>query len=488
MPPVPSQNPLVRSFPFQRVTRLLPRTRNIFASTWLWTAAILLVAVALRIPGMFCDFWGDEIWSWQIAGQLHGITDVLLSPIARSDNSHPLNTLWLYFLGGHSSVWLYRLPAMLAGVGTVAVGMHCMFRRGQVAGISAGVLTAISFPLVFYSSEARGYSLAVFFAVLAFDALDAVLTGGAGWWTWVFTLACVLGFLSHLTFLHVYAASIAWSVYQLRGRWRPLLTLHAAPLVFLGIYSLVFILPMVIVGAPPTNPRVVCEEVCSLTLGGPTGDTIGCLAAAVLAVLLFLTTIILLKEKCGSWLFYIVVFLISPTLATIHELTMSTHRQPLMVRYFLVCVPFILLPLGPFVQALLQRRRFFPTAVVIVATFAFFIGNAIHLGRFWPKGRGNPFGALAHIAGVTRGPIEITSDNLPPTRMLLSFYSPRLSPPRDVQLRDEPVEWLIVNRLTPDAHHAVLFRGVRYVLDSVYPSGELSGWTWIVYRRAEMLP
>ena len=149
-------------------------------------ALLVLLAAIVRIPGLFTDFWGDEIWSWSIAGQLHSARDVLLSESARIDNNHPLNTLWLYTCGQDASVWLYRLPALLAGIGSVIVAVHIMSRRNFIAAVAAAVLIGFSFPLIFYSSEVRGYSLAVLFGLMAFDALEIALETGGGW-AWRFS-------------------------------------------------------------------------------------------------------------------------------------------------------------------------------------------------------------------------------------------------------------------------------------------------------------
>ena len=70
--------------------------------------------------------------------------------------------------------------------------------------------------MILYSSEARGYALAVFFALAAFDLLDRYLDtrrwpSAAG-----FSVCVILGFLSQLTFVSFYLATLAWSLYRLQ--------------------------------------------------------------------------------------------------------------------------------------------------------------------------------------------------------------------------------------------------------------------------------
>jgi len=184
--------------------------------------AIVLGAAAIRVPGIFTDFWLDEIWSLNIAKAIDSPMDVLLSSAARIDNNHPLNTWYLNALGDVRQWWIYRLPALSCGIGSVIVAVHAMWRRGSVAAIVAAALVAFSFPLVFYSSEARGYSPAVFFALLAFDAMLHYVDR-PGWLSAiVFNMACILGFLAHLTFVHFYLAALYWTLLRARRTKLPL--------------------------------------------------------------------------------------------------------------------------------------------------------------------------------------------------------------------------------------------------------------------------
>src|SRR5688572_15054582 len=48
--------------------------------------ALLIVACALRVAGLYDDFWLDEIWSWRIAGELARPWQVFTHPSARYDN------------------------------------------------------------------------------------------------------------------------------------------------------------------------------------------------------------------------------------------------------------------------------------------------------------------------------------------------------------------------------------------------------------------
>ena len=65
-------------------------------------AVVLLTSLAVRVPGMFHDFWLDEAWSYLIVRGLTSPLEVLTR--AHIDNNHPLNSWFLYALGRSDGV------------------------------------------------------------------------------------------------------------------------------------------------------------------------------------------------------------------------------------------------------------------------------------------------------------------------------------------------------------------------------------------------
>jgi hypothetical protein len=464
------------------------------ASTATITLAILiLIATVLRIPGLFTDFWGDEIWSWSIAGQLHSVTDVLLSAPAHIDNNHPLNTLWLYLIGQDRPVWLYRLPALLAGAGSVVLAARVMSRRGQAEATIAAILFGFSFPLVFYSSEARGYSFAVFFSVLSFDFLRTSLldqTQGKRSAEFLFGLATILGFLSHLTFLHIYVASVVWSMVRVRKlepntrlRALRLARLHAIPLVFLLLLYRFFIQGMIVGGAPPNSPAAVFLQSLSMVGGGVDAGPLALLAAIVVGAIFIAGLLYLAPEKSGQWIYFLVAVVVSPAMACTRDLYFSERPQPLMLRYFLVCMAMLLLAIVPFL-AHLYRQRGFSRLAIVGALLLFAIGNFRSETLFLANGRGHYSDALRHIVATSdERVLTLSSDNPLRTQMLVGFYAPRLAPNRKISVSAEPSKWLILNRADDVALPARDYLNSRYLLESSYPYRGLSGWTWEIYLR-----
>ncbi|MBV8782546.1 MAG: hypothetical protein JO353_14205 [Phycisphaerae bacterium] len=429
---------------------------------------IVVLATAIRIPGLFTDFWFDEIWSWTIAGKLHSIADILFAEPARIDNNHPLNTLWLFLLGPSAPIWLYRMPSLLAGVGSVIVAMRIMSRRGFVAAVSAGVLIGFGFPFIFYSSEARGYSLAVLFGLLAFDQLEQNTPRT----DWLFGTFSALGLLSHFTFLHVLTGAFVYVVIRRTPAAR-LVRLFTLPIVTAGFLARVFVRFMTIGGALPTDPKHIITWSLSLVFNGP-DHGMTCVLAAALALLAFLTAL-RFDRVC---VFFFVAVIASPLLTTTREL-LADHPQPLMVRYYLICLAFLSLALCPLIQRIWERSRFDRAGVVVCAVL-FLAGALIHETRFLSLGRGQVVAMLRHID--ESGSTDICSDSIERTKTYVAFYEPRLH--ESFRLDSEPAEWLIFNRESMYADRSTAFHGVQYDLDSVYPTCSLSGWPlWLYHRR-----
>src|SRR5258707_11952356 len=116
---------------------------------------LLLVAAAglLRLAAARDDLWLDEIWSLSLAARVHRALDVFTS--LHHDNNHYLVTLWMFLLGDNAAGFWYRLPSVLAGTAAVALAYFAGQKLGGNAGVFAAILTALSLPLVVYSSEAR---------------------------------------------------------------------------------------------------------------------------------------------------------------------------------------------------------------------------------------------------------------------------------------------------------------------------------------------
>ncbi len=145
------------------------------------------------------DLWFDEVWTLELLRErVHSFGDVFIN--IKHSNNHYLVSLWMWLVGQNASALTYRLPSVVASIGTVALAGFIGARRSCVEGCIAVILTSSSYLLVHYGTEARGYSLAIFFSLLAWYALQQFEERRSRAWTVVFWSAAVLGFLAHLEF------------------------------------------------------------------------------------------------------------------------------------------------------------------------------------------------------------------------------------------------------------------------------------------------
>ena len=109
-----------------------------------WTGVvcgvILVAAGIVRFYASLGDFWFDEIWSWYIARNVLTDWDILTS--IHHDNNHHLNTWFMYLLGQNQHWTVYRIPSVMAGIGTVAVAGLIGNRHGKLEAVTAMLLTA----------------------------------------------------------------------------------------------------------------------------------------------------------------------------------------------------------------------------------------------------------------------------------------------------------------------------------------------------------
>ena len=216
---------------------------------------LLLLAAALRLPGLWTDFWLDEIWSWTLVwdwrlnSRINGFWSIFTE--IHQDNNNYLNTLFLYLCGPSAPLPTYRIPAFLAGIAAVWWGGMLTVRwmqdrgSGEVSGLLAGMgLLATSQVEVIYSSEARGYAIAACAALAAQWSMGSLHRSGKWLTAWGYALTACVGFLAHLSFLPVLLSHVVWSLAALIWVRRP----TASGRLLLGKLVLAFGIPTLLVG------------------------------------------------------------------------------------------------------------------------------------------------------------------------------------------------------------------------------------------------
>lgn len=159
MPCAPAQGPPLRD--------LVPSARQDYRLMSLAAVGLLVVVAAwLRLHNLGeQSLWFDEAATWsQVSGNFYKLLSDTLS-----DNYPPLyNVLtWLLVQVFGDPEWVLRLPAALLGIATVPL-IYLLGERlgGRWTGLIAALLLTLSGFHIWYSQEARMYSLLAFAATL----------------------------------------------------------------------------------------------------------------------------------------------------------------------------------------------------------------------------------------------------------------------------------------------------------------------------------
>ncbi|HXT70236.1 MAG TPA: glycosyltransferase family 39 protein [Vicinamibacterales bacterium] len=214
---------------------------------WGAAAAITVaVAAALRFYGLGSQLWFDEIVTL-VESARRPLLDVLT--YFPDVNVHPF-----YSVLAHASLesfgesaWALRLPACLFGIASVAMvfalGGRVTDRVETWAGAS---VLAVSYQHIWFSQNARGYTMMGFFALVSTYFLVRLAETERRAHFVYYALACAAGVYTHLTMAFVVAGHAVVLVGGKLAGWRaadrpalaPLLAAWAgAALLTLGLYA-----------------------------------------------------------------------------------------------------------------------------------------------------------------------------------------------------------------------------------------------------------
>jgi len=152
----------------QRLFITTEENKTDVGSAWLWLiTAVTVLALILRLFRLGSELWLDEITTiffYSPMPTLHVLTGFV------SANNHLLNTLLMKlavaFFGEQE--WAVRLPSAIFGAATIPV-FYWVSRLmlSQRSSLFAALLLAVSYHHIFYSQNLRGYSMQLFFTILA---------------------------------------------------------------------------------------------------------------------------------------------------------------------------------------------------------------------------------------------------------------------------------------------------------------------------------
>lgn len=494
----------------------LPTRLNRRKLEFVAAASLVLLGFVVRWGAARNDLWLDEIVSLQWAQRAESPFDIFR---VAHDNNHFLNTLCLFFMGTETSPGTLRLPAVIAGSLSVAICMVAARPYGRLASWSAGLLMATSHLAIHYSSEARGYAFLMLFAPLAWVLLQRSLGRDSLGNVILYTASCLLGLLSHLTFLFCFAALCASSMSALLRRessWAQALAkwcfVNGAAVVMIGVFCLTHVVRMGVGGGDPNSLHTVVREFAARVLSSSVATPLWgvSLSLVLLGWLLFGLSWAHTRRGEGAdpVVFAIVLFAMPIVLLWLKP---SDYLYP---RYFLVWLPFLYVWMGAALQRSAcgrgekPRQRAVWLAGILGAVCLAQLPGIIQLAR---EGRGQYAAAIRLIveeherAGDRR--LAISGGHSIRDGIVLNHYLTRLRPHLDwgyidrrIALPADAPRWLVPATAVIEAeptwllHHVnsgqavpkqLTHQGNGYLAFARFDSAPLSGWGWQIYRLNE---
>lgn len=466
----------------------MSRSFALSRNPWLVSSAFGALALALRGQVAMDAFWLDEIWSYYLSQLIEQPWDAFSK--IRHDNNHILNTLLIYWMGEQANWSVYRLPALLSGVATVLL----MGPAARLLGAKpwlAMLLAAISLPLIQYSAEARGYSIAAMFALTTWYMWYAHLTRRISLsWLLAFWTSCILGMLSHMTFIFVLAAlglAFVWGAVLDRQTWgdrlREAMIIFTVPLAF-TVWLYLYFYAQMSPGGEARSWKLLPTllEVARITLGAPATPLLS-IAAGMLLVILLIVGLITLSPIHRRF-FSLIIFIVPGLLLTVYQ---PEYFYP---RYLLVCLPFLYLILSNALTRALDARGMWRllASVLILAIVGGSTAQYIELAR-WGKGDFPKAVADLYAANDSK-PFTVGSDFDFRNKALLDFYGRYHKDAKRLTYIEKsydsaiPTDFFIVHNLHPGhrPRQVLELKSGRYQLMQQYRFAGLSGWNWYLYQ------
>lgn len=455
---------------------------------------IFLAAAALRFLGLFNDLWLDEIWSLALSTTATSPLDIFTK--IHQDNNHYLNTLFLYLLGDWGNWPGYRYLSWICGVASVGLAGLIGFRQNLVAGFLSLILTGFSYVLILYSSEARGYAPAIFFALLSYYLLESFIKSNNRKTAIIASICVVLGLASHLVFLIFYASATLWILYsqlsagnKIKESLLNTAYFHAAPLLFcLFIYFTDLIYLQFGGGSPGSIVHAFAESI-TWTLGVSELEYWAVPTYLFGALALTYGIILLGRESRAEALFFSgIIALIPLTFATLGD------EGYVYVRYFILGITFSLLLLSRLLARLYQSGPYGRIATLLIVSL-YIVSNSFYTAQLIKNGRGGYSLALNFmVENSDTNKISIGGDHEFRIPASLQFFVKTDAPKREIHYiakklwPAEGVDWIIFHKESSEAPttHKMKMRdasGNIYKLEKIFPSAPLSGMHWFIYRK-----
>jgi hypothetical protein len=438
------------------------------------------------------ELWLDEIWSLQNVSTVTEFSGLFL---LHDDNNHLTTSAWIWLVSAAQSAWVYRLPALLGSIGTLALLAVIAARMGGKLGLLVSALAAINYLLVLYGTEARGYSLMMFGVLVVLNEVLRIDTKPDLRSQFLVPLGTILAALSHGSFLFLWIPTVLVSgarIFRSDGGGRRVLLQHGPASLVVVLTAWLFYRHLPEGSGPLGSYLQTSIDIFSVVVGGhPLSgadlDFSLWMGSIALAVVVILLVEIVLQLRAGSALGWIAV----GSIGTIVGSCLLFQPRVLFVRYFIAALPVLLILLGSFLIRIMRASRF-GQVVGLALIVAYAAGNLLLWDELRVFGRGQHQAAFRQIVESTGfKPVTLGSDQDFRTELLLGYFrtrDPMLGPIQYLSQTgsDERCpDWYLTHsqdsRELP-APQIVLPCGANALLKESFGTAELSGWNWFLYE------
>lgn len=149
-----------------------------------WFLLVAAVFILRSFSWFTAELWYDEVLTLQRFVLPHYYEGGILTlfrdyPIANNHLlANAITICWLNLTGDIFGEVLFRIPALLAGIGTIALVMfHWRKHLGDIPAALAGLMLAVSPVFTAYAYQLRGYSLAMLLATAAVSGILELANG-----------------------------------------------------------------------------------------------------------------------------------------------------------------------------------------------------------------------------------------------------------------------------------------------------------------------
>ncbi|MEE9316857.1 MAG: hypothetical protein V3U48_01050 [Rhodospirillales bacterium] len=472
---------------------------------------VLFLAALLRVWSAGGDLWLDEVWSlYNLDLARAGPSAGRWTALFFHTNTHAANTLYLALIGPDAGPFAYRGLSVVSSIATVAMAAAIGWRRSAREGLLAASLVAVSYPMVHYAGEARGYAPMLLAALAAFYLLESVLEKATPGRVVGFIAVSLFGLAAHLTFVVIQAFLGLWAAVVLFRRLSAVVPVLARLSALFGVQAVALAAFAAVAvnnvhGMTSAHPIAAGMDVmAALTFGvdpsrlDSLGPAFGWAFFSALGLGLGGAVWGMFRKGDGAWIFFFTVVLLFPVGFVLTNPPLET-----LPRHFIAIAPIALIAAARGLSLLMDRNG--PARWAAGALLAlFFIGQGVLLDTFFAAGRGSYAEALKFIAEAGKAPVKVAGYHILRAGEMIKYHARKagladkirfVPPEEDAQA---PATWFIggsygddfggppppreISRPAKDGSRPGGL-SVTYRLKAVYPHWGLSGDTWALYRR-----